>query len=168
MSPLSKSSPVHVRARAAASKFGTLRSAYRNVRLASALTALTLVGSTVLIGCGGGNSSLAAPGNTGTTGTTGTTPAAGRGVVNATFSNVAGTNANTAAFQSTMAQALTNSNAAGLTLFNVTGTSISGSTSRTFAYQSRRKRSYPSREDVYSFPIRASIAPARSLILRLD
>ena len=88
----------------------------------AAVAALCLVGGTLLTGCGGGDSSSApAPGpGTGT----------GSGGVQATFSRAAGTNANTAAFQST--NVLAANSAGAFTILNITGTNISGSTSRTF------------------------------------
>ncbi len=96
----------------------------QKARMMSALAVLTLVGGAMLAGCDGGGS---------TTGTPGAGAGAGKGVVNATFSNASGTNANTTAFQSNIAQGLTSSGAGGFTLLNITGPSISGATSRTFA-----------------------------------
>ena len=130
MSQTSKSSlSLRIQTRFTASSAGWLQSSRSNVRLFAALTALSLVGGTMLVGCDGSKKLTSTPG---TTGTTGTTPAAGKGVINATFSNVSGTNATTTAFQSTIAQALTSTGAGGFNLFTVTGPSISGTSSRTF------------------------------------
>ena len=95
-------------------------------RMLFTLAAFTLIGGTMLAGCSGGDSASNAPGGNGAN------PGAGSGVVNATFSNASGTNAGTGAFQSTTAQALTNSNTSGLTLLNITASSLSGTTSRSF------------------------------------
>lgn len=115
--------------------YNWLKSSRNNARLLSALVALSLVGGTMLVGCDGSKKVGGTTGTTGTPGTggnTGTTPASGKGVINATFSNVSGTNATTTAFQSTIAQALTSTGAGGFTLFTAAGPSISGTSSRTF------------------------------------
>lgn len=88
----------------------------------AAVAALCLVGGTLLTGCGGGDSSSAPAAGPGT--------GTGSGGVQATFSKAAGTNANTAAFQST--NVLAGNGVGAVTILNITGTNISGSTSRTF------------------------------------
>ena len=92
----------------------------RGRTLASTLAILSLIGGSMLVGCGGGGGSTPPNNN----------PGAGTGGVSATFSNASGTNANTSAFQSSQVLAQTSSGA--FTLLNITGTNISGSTSRTF------------------------------------
>ncbi len=91
----------------------------RGRTLAYTLAVLSLIGGTMLVGCGGSGN-----------GPSGQNPSTGTGGVTATFSNLSGTNANTSAFQSTNALAATSAGA--FTLFNITGTNISGSNSRTF------------------------------------
>lgn len=94
----------------------------RKARFLSALAALTLVGGALLTGCGGSGNGSSNQGSQ--------LPAAGKGVVSATFSAASGTNADTSAFQSNIAQALTSSGAGGFTLLNVTGIITAGTTSR--------------------------------------
>ena len=88
--------------------------------VASTLAVLSLMGGTLLAGCGGSGNGTSSNNSSGS----------GSGGVTATFSNASGTNANTAAFQSTRVAAITSS--AAITLLNITGTNISGATSRTF------------------------------------
>ena len=92
----------------------------RNAAMLSALAALSVFGGALLTGCGGGSGS-SMPGNN---------QGSGTGAFTATFSNAAGTNANTAGFTATRVAALTSS--AAFTLLNVTGFNISGANSRTF------------------------------------
>lgn len=102
----------------------------RHTGLLCALALAGVVGSATLTGCSSG-SSTTTPTN-GTTGTTGTTgnPAAGRGTINLTFSSPAGTNASTAAFQSSQATGALAAGAAGLNNLTVSGSAVAGSTIR--------------------------------------